>query len=56
MKRYRDIKLFDEDSQDLDVYMQEILEKRRQDAEDADDSEAAVVEYASEYSSGESDN
>jgi DNA-directed RNA polymerase subunit beta' len=30
MKRYRDIKLFDEDSQDLDEYMHEILEKRRQ--------------------------
>ncbi|MCL2879079.1 MAG: DNA-directed RNA polymerase subunit beta', partial [Treponema sp.] len=37
MKRYRDIKLFDEDSQDLDVYMQEILEKRKLEA-------AAVVE------------
>ena len=29
MKRYRDIKLFDEDSQDLDEYMNEILEKRK---------------------------
>jgi DNA-directed RNA polymerase subunit beta' len=29
MKRYRDVKLFDEDQQDLDVYMQEILEKRK---------------------------
>jgi DNA-directed RNA polymerase subunit beta' len=33
MKRYRNIKLFDEDSQDLDKYMQEILDKRKQDAE-----------------------
>jgi len=33
MKRYRDIKLFDEDSQDLDEYMQEILERRKQEAE-----------------------
>ena len=33
MKRYRNIKLFDEESQDLDEFMQEILEKRRQDAE-----------------------
>ncbi len=29
MKRYREIKLFDEDQHDLDVYMQEILEKRK---------------------------
>jgi DNA-directed RNA polymerase subunit beta' len=29
MKRYRAVKLFDEDSQDLDQYMNEILEKRR---------------------------
>ncbi|MDR0451585.1 MAG: DNA-directed RNA polymerase subunit beta' [Treponema sp.] len=29
MKRYRGVKLFDEDSQDLDQYMEEILEKRR---------------------------
>jgi len=35
MKRYRDVKLFDEDSQDLDVYMQEILEKRKQESEEA---------------------
>jgi DNA-directed RNA polymerase subunit beta' len=35
MKRYRDIKLFDEDSQDLDEYMQEILERRRQEEADA---------------------
>ena len=29
MKRYRDIKLFDEDMQDMDEYMNEILEKRK---------------------------
>jgi DNA-directed RNA polymerase subunit beta' len=29
MKRYRDIKLFDEEQQDLDQYMREILEKRK---------------------------
>jgi DNA-directed RNA polymerase subunit beta' len=33
MKRYRNIKLYDEDSQDLDEYMQEILERRKQEAE-----------------------
>jgi DNA-directed RNA polymerase subunit beta' len=32
MRRYREIKLFDEDSQDLDLYMQEILEKRELEA------------------------
>jgi DNA-directed RNA polymerase subunit beta' len=29
MKRYRGIKLFDEDQQDLDLYMHDILEKRK---------------------------
>jgi DNA-directed RNA polymerase subunit beta' len=29
MKRYRGVKLFDEDKRDLDVYMNEILEKRK---------------------------
>jgi DNA-directed RNA polymerase subunit beta' len=41
MKRYRNVKLFDEDSQDLDEYMKEILEKRRLE-------EAAAVERAGE--------
>ena len=29
MKRYRDVKLFDEDQQDLDEYMYEVIERRR---------------------------
>ena len=29
MKRYRDVKLFDEDQQDLDEYLNEILERRK---------------------------
>jgi DNA-directed RNA polymerase subunit beta' len=41
MKRYRNVKLFYEDSQDLDEYMKEILEKRRLE-------EAAAVERAGE--------
>ena len=41
MKRYRDIKLFDEDSQDLDLYMQEILERRKLEA-------AAIAEAGEE--------
>jgi DNA-directed RNA polymerase subunit beta' len=32
MKHYRKVKLFDEDQQDLDIYMQEILEKRKLEA------------------------
>jgi DNA-directed RNA polymerase subunit beta' len=32
MKRYRDVKLFDEDSQDLEKQMQEILEQRKLEA------------------------
>jgi DNA-directed RNA polymerase subunit beta' len=33
MKRYQNIKLYDEDSQDLEKQMQEILEQRRIEAE-----------------------
>ncbi len=47
MKRYRDIKLFDEDSQDLDLYMHEILERRKLEAaalEAAGEEEFAVEE------------
>jgi hypothetical protein len=43
MKRYRDIKLFDEDSPDLDVYMQEILERRKLEAEAMAEAGAAVT-------------
>ncbi|MDR3161683.1 MAG: DNA-directed RNA polymerase subunit beta', partial [Spirochaetaceae bacterium] len=32
MKRYRAVKLFDEEQQDLDLYMQEILERRKLEA------------------------
>jgi DNA-directed RNA polymerase subunit beta' len=42
MKRYREIKLYDEDSQDLDVYMHEILERRKEEALAL--AEAGVVE------------
>ncbi|MDR1319395.1 MAG: DNA-directed RNA polymerase subunit beta', partial [Treponema sp.] len=39
MKRYREIKLFDEESQDLDIYMQEILERRKIEAAAASETE-----------------
>ena len=45
MKRYREIKLFDEDSQDLDLYMQEILEKRKLEAAAVAESGAAEEEF-----------
>jgi len=35
MKRYRNIKLFDDESQDLDEYMQEIIERRKQEEAEA---------------------
>jgi DNA-directed RNA polymerase subunit beta' len=44
MKRYREVKLFDEDSQDLDLYMQEILEKRK--LEEALADEPSEEEYS----------
>ncbi|MCL2229998.1 MAG: DNA-directed RNA polymerase subunit beta' [Treponema sp.] len=51
MKRYRNIKLFDDESQDLDEYMQEILEKRKQEAEAiAAEAESAQEEMTVEES------
>ncbi|MCL2758767.1 MAG: DNA-directed RNA polymerase subunit beta' [Treponema sp.] len=47
MKRYRNIKLFDDESQDLDEYMQEILDRRKQEAEaiaEAESTQEYVVE------------
>jgi DNA-directed RNA polymerase subunit beta' len=51
MKRYRDIKLYDEDSQDLDIQMQEILEQRKLEA--AAMAEAVEEELTSEESEEE---
>jgi DNA-directed RNA polymerase subunit beta' len=47
MKRYRNIKLFDDESQDLDEYMQEILDRRKQEAEALAETEAVQEEYTS---------
>jgi DNA-directed RNA polymerase subunit beta' len=47
MKRYRDIKLYDEDSHDLEKQMQEILEQRRLEAEYMAES-AKTVEFVVE--------
>jgi DNA-directed RNA polymerase subunit beta' len=48
MKRYRNIKLFDDETQDLDEYMREILERRKQD-------EVAVTDTNQEEFSAEAD-
>jgi len=48
MKRYRNIKLFDEDSQDLDEYMHEILDRRKQEAEALAEAEVTQEEYTVE--------
>jgi DNA-directed RNA polymerase subunit beta' len=52
LKRYRNIKLFDKENQDLDLLMEEILEKRRIEAEAAaaerDKAQAAEEEADSE--------
>ena len=50
MKRYRNIKLFDDESQDLDEYMQEILERRKQEAEAIAEAENAQEEFTAEES------
>jgi DNA-directed RNA polymerase subunit beta' len=49
MKRYRNIKLFDEDSSDLDEYMREILDRRKQEMEEAlAEAKVAQEEYTVE--------
>jgi DNA-directed RNA polymerase subunit beta' len=48
MKRYQNVKLFDEDSQDLDEYMQEILDRRKQEAEEIANLENTQEEYTVE--------
>ena len=50
MKRYRNIKLFDDESQDLDEYMQEILDRRKQEAEASAEIANAQEEYPVEES------
>jgi len=45
MKRYHNVKLFDEDSQDLDEDMQEILDRRKQEAEAISGNENTQEDY-----------
>jgi DNA-directed RNA polymerase subunit beta' len=47
MRRYRQVKLFDEDQQDLDLYMQEILERRK--LEKIAEPAAAEEEFTADY-------
>jgi DNA-directed RNA polymerase subunit beta' len=49
MKRYRDVKLFDEDNKDLDLEMQEILERRKLERL----AEAQSEDYAAEEAEAE---
>jgi DNA-directed RNA polymerase subunit beta' len=48
MKRYRNIKLYDDESQDLDVYMQEILDRRKLEEAESIDAGDIMREYAVE--------
>jgi len=50
MKRYRNIKLYDDESQDLDEFMQEILERRKQEAEVIPEAEVVQEEVVAEES------
>jgi DNA-directed RNA polymerase subunit beta' len=50
MKRYHNVKLFDDESQDLDEYMQEILDRRKQEAEAITANENVQEEYTVEES------
>jgi DNA-directed RNA polymerase subunit beta' len=48
MKRYRGVKLFDEDSQDLDIQMQEVLEQRKLEAVTESEEEEFAMEETEE--------
>ncbi|MDR3192960.1 MAG: DNA-directed RNA polymerase subunit beta', partial [Treponema sp.] len=48
MKRYRGVKLFDEDSQDLDIQMQEVLEQRKLEAVTESEEEEFTMEETEE--------
>jgi len=48
MKRYRKIKLFDEENQDQDEYMAEILDRRKQETEALNETEVSQTEYVTE--------
>jgi DNA-directed RNA polymerase subunit beta' len=50
MKRYRNIKLFDDESQDLDEYMQKILDRRKQENEVLVEAGTTQEEYTVEDS------
>ncbi|MDR2433042.1 MAG: DNA-directed RNA polymerase subunit beta' [Treponema sp.] len=55
MKRYRNIKLYDEDRQDMDEYMHGILEKRRLEAIALAEAEASTDEFTAEVEVEEND-
>jgi DNA-directed RNA polymerase subunit beta' len=57
MRRYRNVKLYDEDSQDLDLQMQEILEQRRLEkiAQDAAEEAMAAEEVMAEAETEQAD-
>jgi DNA-directed RNA polymerase subunit beta' len=48
MKRYRGVKLFDEDNQDLDQLMEEILEQRKLEAASVPDADDFIAEETEE--------
>jgi DNA-directed RNA polymerase subunit beta' len=55
MKRYRNIKLYDEDRQDMDEYMHKVLEKRRLEAVALAEAEVPADEFTAEVEVEEND-
>jgi DNA-directed RNA polymerase subunit beta' len=55
MKRYRGVKLFDEENKDLDLVMQEILEKRKLEAAMAPAEEPGEDEYTADDNDGDAE-
>jgi DNA-directed RNA polymerase subunit beta' len=49
MKRYRNIKLYDDEGQNLDEYMQEILDRRKQEAEAILEAANVTQNFSAEY-------
>jgi DNA-directed RNA polymerase subunit beta' len=55
MKKYRALKLYDENEEDLDAKMQQILEIKKKERENAETLREEVIQSVQEGSEGEGD-
>jgi DNA-directed RNA polymerase subunit beta' len=55
MKRYRALKLYDENAEDLDAKIQKILESKQKEKEESSASKQEIIESVQEEENGEDD-